>query len=160
MAFVVGHTGKGETRMTGNIQENITRGSIWLRLVYMVVLGVAFYVAEFVTWVVVVIQFLTSLFTGRTNDRLTRLGRNLAQYLKQIMVFLTFAGEEKPFPFAPWPDEPDGETAMKESGSQTEGVSEMAASEGAKDEIAKPKSRTARKPPSSRKTPAGRKSKS
>ncbi len=138
--------------MSGNIQENIKRSSIWLRLVYMVVLGIAFHVAEFVIWVVVVFQFLTSLFTGKPNDRLTRLGRNLAHYIKQIMVFLTFAGEGKPFPFAPWPDEPHDETIAEENGGQMQGSAETASDVATKNETAKQKSKAPRKASTSRKS--------
>ncbi len=92
--------------MSGDIKENVTRRSIWLRLVYMIVLSVAFNLAEFITFAVVAFQFLASLFTGQPNDRLTRFGRNLARYFQQITVYLTFTTEEKPFPFTPWPDEP------------------------------------------------------
>ena len=104
--------------MSGNIKENVTRRSIWLRLVYMVIFGVAFSVAEFVTFVVVAFQFLASLFTGKPNDQLIRFGRNLARYIQQTIVFMTFATEEKPFPFTPWPDEPHEQAPMGESSNQ------------------------------------------
>jgi len=100
--------------MGEGLKENIGRRSIWLRLFYMIVLVFAYGVAEFITFAVVVFQFLNSLFTGRRNDRLTRLGRNLARYFQQITVFMTFATEEKPFPFAPWPDEPHEDVPVDE----------------------------------------------
>ena len=112
--------------MSGSIKENITRRGIWLRLVFMIVLSVAFYVARFVTFIVVAFQFLASLFAGQPNDRLSRFGRNLARYLQQITVFMTFATEDKPFPFAPWPDEPDEEGPVEEDSDQPNGVSENA----------------------------------
>ncbi len=104
--------------MSGTIKENVTRRRIWLRLLFMIVLGVAFYVAEFIIFAVVAFQFLCSLFTGQPNDQLTRLGRNLARYLQQITVYWTFATEEMPFPFAPWPDEPHEEAAVEEESKQ------------------------------------------
>jgi hypothetical protein len=84
----------------------------------MIVLSVAFNVAEIITFAVVVFQFLASLFTGQPNDRLTRFGRNLARYLQQIAVYLTFGTEETPFPFAPWPDEPHEEVPVDEDRNQ------------------------------------------
>jgi len=111
----------GNLGMSDETRQNITRRGIWLRLVYMIVLAIAFNVAELVTFVVVVFQFLTSLFTGRPNDRLTRFGQNLARYLQQIIVFLTFATEEKPFPFAPWPNEFGGEMTVEEVRGKAEG---------------------------------------
>ena len=101
--------------MNKSLKENVTRGSIWLRLVYMIVFAIAYSVAEFITVAVVAFQFLASLFTGRPNDRLVRFGRNLARYYQQIILFLTFETEEKPFPFGAWPDEPH-EAAGPEEG--------------------------------------------
>ena len=112
--------------MSGGIKENVTRRSIWLRLVFMIVLSVAFYVAEFITFAVVAFQFLASLFTGQPNDQLTRFGRNLARYLQQITVFMTFATEEKPFPFTPWPDEPHEEAPVGQDGNRLNDKSESA----------------------------------
>ena len=92
--------------MSGDIKENVTRRSIWLRLCFMIIMSMAFGIAEVVVCAVVAFQFLSSLFTGQTNDQLTRFGRNLAHYLQQITIFMTFASEEIPFPFMGWPDEP------------------------------------------------------
>jgi len=112
--------------MSGDIKENVTRRSIWLRLVFMIVMGVAYGVAEFVASVVIVFQFLTSLFTGKPNDRMNRFGRNLARYFQQITVYMTFATEEKPFPFASWPDEPHEEAPVVEDSDPLSGTSEDA----------------------------------
>ena len=112
--------------MSGDIKENVTRRSIWLRLVFMIVMGVAYSAAEIVTLVVIVFQFLTSLFTGKPNDRLNRFGRNLARYFQQITVYMTFATEEKPFPFAPWPDEPHEEALVEEDSDPLNSNSENA----------------------------------
>jgi hypothetical protein len=90
--------------MTDQLKENVKRRGIWLRLLYMIVLAVAFHVAEFVICVVVVFQFLTSLLTGEPNAQLLNLGRAVGVYLRDIVAFLTFATEDKPYPFAPWPD--------------------------------------------------------
>ena len=84
--------------MSGDLKENVTRRSIWLRLVFMIVLSVAFNVAEIITFAVVVFQFLASLFTGQPNDRLAHFGRNLARYFQQITVYLTFTTEENRSP--------------------------------------------------------------
>jgi hypothetical protein len=110
--------------MSGNIKDNVTRSSIWLRLFFMIVLCIAYGVAELVTSAVVVFQFLASLFAGKPNDRMAHLGRNLAGYFQQITVYMTFATEEKPFPFAPWPDEPHEEASVEEDGNRLNGDTE------------------------------------
>ena len=101
--------------MDGDLKENVTRRSTWLRFCFMIIMGVAFSVAEVVVFAVVAFQFLSSLFTGETNDQLVRLGRNLARYLQQITAYLTFATEEVPFPFMTWPDEPHDDDDPEEA---------------------------------------------
>ena len=125
--------------MSGDIRENVTRRGIWLRLVFMIVFSVAYSVAELVTLAVVVFQFLASLFAGKPNDRLTRFGRNLARYFQQITVYMTFATEEKPFPFTPWPDEPHEETAVEEDSNQLNDKSENARDAAENDEAGEAK---------------------
>ena len=125
---------KGETDMNGSVKENLARRGIWLRLVFMLVLGFAFYVAEVIVFTVTAFQFLCSLFSGQPNRRLLRLGRGLARYLQQITVYWTFATEEKPFPFAAWPDEPDDEAAVGEAPKQLSQASAKSGDGAEKDE--------------------------
>ncbi len=125
--------------MSWNIKKNVARRSIWLRLVFMIVLSVAFNVAEFITFAVVAFQFLASLFTGQPNDQLTRFGRNLARYLQQITVYMTFGTEEKPFPFTPWPDEPHEEAPVEEDSNQLNDKSENAGDATENDEAGEAK---------------------
>ena len=99
--------------MTDKLKDNITRPSIWMRLISMIILAIAFNIAEIVIFAVVVFQFLISLFTQEPNGQLVRFGNNLAVYLRQIVAFLTFATEEKPFPFSSWPDEEPEQSAAK-----------------------------------------------
>jgi hypothetical protein len=57
-----------------------------------------------VTVVVIVAQFCHVLFTGETNRPLRDLGLSLATYTYQIVCYLTFNTEQRPFPFdAEWP---------------------------------------------------------
>ncbi len=125
--------------MSWNIKENVTRRSIWLRLVFMIVLSVAFNVAEFIIFAVVAFQFLASLFTGQPNDQLTRFGRNLARYLQHVTVYMTFATEEKPFHFTPWPDEPHEEAPVEEDSNQLNDKSENAGDATENDEAGEAK---------------------
>lgn len=105
--------------MSGQLRQKLTRPSIWLRLVYMIVLAIAFNIAELVIFAVVVFQFLATLFTRKPNEQFTRFGENLSHYIQQIVAYLTFASEEKPFPFAAWPDVAKESTHAQDSGTQT-----------------------------------------
>jgi len=73
-----------------------------MRLVHMVVLGIAFNVSELVVAVTVVYQFLMLLFTGSTNENARRLGNDFGSYMRAIIRYMTFDTEERPFPYAPW----------------------------------------------------------
>jgi len=49
-------------------------------------------------------QFLTLLLTGSDNKNLRNFGQSLASWIFQIMQFLTFNSNSKPFPFDDWPN--------------------------------------------------------
>jgi hypothetical protein len=46
---------------------------------------------------------VATLFTGATNARLREFGQSLAVFIYQIVLFVTFNSDERPFPFGPWP---------------------------------------------------------
>ena len=78
--------------------------SIWLRGLFMLLFIFLMGVAKFVILVVVALQFLVVLFTAQTNNNLVRFGKSLSVYQYQIMLFLTFNSEVRPFPVADWPE--------------------------------------------------------
>ncbi len=88
-------------------EENLTPVSskrhIWVRLIYMLVVGLLWHVAEIVLGVVAIVQFVVALVNDKPNERLVAFGRSLARYLQQMAAFLTFASDEIPFPFSDWP---------------------------------------------------------
>lgn len=83
--------------------EPADKPNLLIRALFMVMMGLAYYVAGTVILIVMVIQFVMVLLTDEPNDRLVPLGRSLGSYLQQIVAFLTFATEEKAFPFSDWP---------------------------------------------------------
>lgn len=90
-----------------SLKKNLTSRSTWLRLFFMLVVVLLYSVSRLVVSAVVVLQFFWVLFTGETNKRLVNLGQALATYTYQIICYLTFNTEERPFPFdADWPTGP------------------------------------------------------
>ncbi len=88
------------------LEENVKSRSTWLRLFFMVVIAFLYGVSRFVLGAVVVIQFFWVLFTAETNHNLQRFGQQLATYTYQIVRYLTFNTEKRPFPFdLDWPQE-------------------------------------------------------
>ncbi len=94
--------------MNPALNSNLTNGQTWMRLVYLIVFAAVFGVAQMVVAFVVLAQFAFKLFGGEVNPRLAEFGDGLAQYFRDIVSFMTFHGEDKPFPFAPWPQTSPG----------------------------------------------------
>lgn len=93
-----------EEKPEHTLEENVKSRSTWLRLFFMIVVFFLYAVSRAVVAAVVVLQFFTVLFTGRTNEPLQRFGASLSTYSYQIVLYLTFNTEEKPFPFdQSWP---------------------------------------------------------
>ena len=89
-------------------KSSITNGETWMRLVYMFLFAIILNLAELVVAFIVVVQFVTKLFTGQVNQQLAEFGDGLASYFRQMIAFLTFHTDDKPFPFAPWPQTSPG----------------------------------------------------
>lgn len=116
--------------MDETMKGRLTSGAIWMRGLYMLLFVLAYSIAELVITALVVLQFLIVLFTGRGNENLLRLGNNLSAYVYQIVRFETFNSETRPYPFAPWPDEPVEDNAWLQPLVTVDGVSEATASSG------------------------------
>jgi hypothetical protein len=87
-----------------DLEANIKSRSTWMRLVFMIVLGALYALSRLVVFAVVVLQFLWVLLTSEPNVRLTALGHALAIYTADIIDYLCYVSEERPFPFdKDWP---------------------------------------------------------
>ena len=98
--------GRADKAMDDDTKENLSARGTWMRLVYMVLFAIAFYVAEFILVFVVVIQFLFKLVSGAALQALAQLGQSLGTYVYQIILFMTFKTEDMPYSFAAWPKGP------------------------------------------------------
>ena len=86
-----------------SLKENLTASSTWLRLLFMLLFLALWGISRLVVLAVVILQFLWMLIRDETNARLTAFGQSLATYSYQIVLYLTFVSEERPFPFSDWP---------------------------------------------------------
>lgn len=109
--------------MDEQTKANLSDRNIWTRGLYMLVLAIAFGVTEALLALVAIFQFLSALVTREISKPLQEFGANLAAYAYQIAQFVTFQTEEKPFPFADWPDVEAG-TSSWDSASSHEGEDE------------------------------------
>ena len=101
---MTGDPGDNSSERPSELEQNLRASSTWLRLVFMIVIGICHELARLVGAVIVLLQFLHVLFTGKPNARLLEVGLSLAQYVYQVVEYLTFNTEVRPFPFdAEWP---------------------------------------------------------
>lgn len=89
--------------MSDDIVENLKQPSQWFRIAFMVAMAIILYVVSLVLMVLTVAQALFSIFTGSDNENLRSLGKDLITYVHQILEFLTYNSDVKPFPFSPYP---------------------------------------------------------
>lgn len=85
-------------------KRTVTSADFWLRVIYTLLLALAWQVTEVLLVAVTLLQLGFRLFTGQAHSRLTGFGNSLSQYAWQIGRFVTFATEQKPWPFMEWPD--------------------------------------------------------
>ena len=88
----------------GKIEENLKSRTTWLRLLFMAIYGLFIGLAGMIGTVIVIIGFFWVLFTGEVNRELRQIGQAIASYMYDIVRFLTFNTDDKPFPFGgAWP---------------------------------------------------------
>ena len=88
---------------TEELKENLAKQSKWLRLLWMVAFSFVYYVAIGILWLIVVTQFLFSLFTNSPNENILKLSNGFRNYMVQILDFITYQSDDKPFPFSDFP---------------------------------------------------------
>lgn len=76
---------------------------VWMRGLYMLIFMFLIGIAKFVTFAIIIFQFLLVLFTNKTNQKLLKLGQELSTYQYQILLFLTYNSEALPYPMSEWP---------------------------------------------------------
>lgn len=93
---------ENENTETG-VRKHLSDKQAWLRLLYMILFGIALEVAKFVILFVAAVQILFKLFTGDVQPRLSGFGASLAVFLRQTVEFLTFRSDVRPYPWSVWP---------------------------------------------------------
>ena len=83
-------------------KHNIGNCAQWGRLLYMLLFGVILYVVIPVLCVIIIVQVVLVLVTSKTNENIRHFSTDLAHYVSQIILFLTYNENTKPFPFSDW----------------------------------------------------------
>lgn len=89
--------------MSDNVKENLSSSDTWTRILYIILFVIFYSLAEVIISAVVVFQLILVLFTAQKNERLLKLGQSLSTYVYQVMCYLTFNSDHKPYPFGAWP---------------------------------------------------------
>ena len=99
------------------IVDNLRKPSSWIRLVFMIVFAVVLYlIIAPVILVIMIAQVLFTLLTGSQNTNLKDFSNALAEYIYQILKFLLYGIEDKPFPFTDFPKVRDDDSGGSSSG--------------------------------------------
>ncbi len=86
------------------VAEHLASKATWTRALFMVICCALVSIASFVGTFVVILGFLWVLLTGEVNRQLQQVGQSLASYIYEIVRYLTFNSEERPFPLGgEWP---------------------------------------------------------
>jgi len=86
-------------------KQHVKNTGTWKRLLMMLIFCIIYSVSEIVLAAVVILQFLSILFTGNKNDKLLSLGASLSSYTYQIFSYLTFNSDKQPYPICEWPSD-------------------------------------------------------
>jgi len=103
-------TNKNEENLsidTVALTENIKEPSIWvnffLKVIYLIFLNFIIPFFGFIT----LLQFLFSLGSKKPNDNLISFSKKISIYIYQIINFITYSSDERPWPFNAFPDKAD-----------------------------------------------------
>lgn len=97
-----------------DLKAHVRNRDTWVRFACLVLFGLAFYLTSLLVFASCVCQFLARLFSGATFPGLVSFGDALATYQAQLVRYLTFASDERPFPFAPFPKAEASSASPKE----------------------------------------------
>ena len=84
-------------------KQHLASGRTWWRLPFMILFGVVFNIVAWLVAIVALFQFVHTLFTGEANQRVLGFSASLGAYIEQLVDYLIYQTERKPFPFAEWP---------------------------------------------------------
>ena len=92
------------TEKLDNIIGNLKQGSVWVRVILMIAYAIVLYlIIPAIVLVLMITQTLFVIITGASNDNLRVLGTALSRYIFEVLQFLSYASDNRPFPFSAFP---------------------------------------------------------
>ena len=93
-----------------SIVDNFKQVSAWIRVLFMFAFAIVLYlVIAPVILVLMIVQALFVIITGDSNSNLRFLGAALSKYIFQVLQFVSYNSNTKPFPFSDFPKVDDDE---------------------------------------------------
>ena len=78
----------------------------WSRLGYMFLYSIILLLSTWcllIVGIIAIIQFILKMFSGNPNKQLLAFSEKFSLYIYQLVSYITFVSEEKPFPIGTWP---------------------------------------------------------
>ena len=92
---------------TAVLTENIKEPSIWvnffLKVIYLVFLNFIVPFLGFIT----LLQLLFSIGSKKPNENLVSFSKKISSYIYQIINFITYSSDQRPWPFNSFPESSD-----------------------------------------------------
>ncbi|HBW84514.1 MAG TPA: hypothetical protein DEF79_10795 [Gammaproteobacteria bacterium] len=89
--------------------DNVLKASVWVRVLFVIGFIVVLHlIIGPLILLLALAQGLFFIFTAKVNENLAGFGALLAAYVGQILHFVTFNSDRRPFPLSDFPDEQIG----------------------------------------------------
>ena len=103
------------------IKEHVKNVDTWVRGLFILVFAVLFHFLSWLIFLLAGLQFLTKVLTGNLNANLSNFSVSLTAYAFQILLYITYQSEDRPFPISPWPSQDSEATETSATEEATEG---------------------------------------
>lgn len=88
--------------MESTFKSGLKSEGFWVRIMFMAAYFIVFRLLDLLVILVSLAQCLFTLITGKPNSALAQFASGLAVFSKQIIDYLGFSSDQKPFPFQDW----------------------------------------------------------
>jgi len=99
--------------MNEELASKLRDTNAWTRILYIVMFGLVLYVAAAVVLLVVLLLVVFTLLTGERDARMQGFAASLAEYVAQVLRYITYNTDVRPFPFSDWPAPPQAGAAKE-----------------------------------------------
>lgn len=76
---------------------------IWIRVLFAVFFFFIAFIVRMLIIITAVLQIASNFIWKTPNNNLTNFGNLISVYFYEVMQFITYSSDKKPFPFSPWP---------------------------------------------------------